>query len=212
MPDALRATQEIGHKGKAAEQPLRAPPLTLAASSSHGFTLIELVIVIGIMAVLFAITAPSFRGLTPFYRLRTSARNIGSQIELMRTAALSRGLWMGIRYVITPDTRDNDDRPYVQTIPAAPSDFPDQPIEERELGNKMYLERNVRILRVILASNQAIDRGAINILFSPTGTSGSHIVCLEGQDERILSVKMNAITGSLDFIEGAEVGFQRFED
>ena len=66
--------------------------------------------------------------------------------------------------------------------------------------------------RVLLAGNQVIDRGTINVLFSPMGTSGSHIVVFENDSGRALSMKLNSITGGIDFLEGPDVTFQHFEE
>ena len=57
-----------------------------------------------------------------------------------------------------------------------------------------------------------VDDGSIDILFSPMGNSGSHIVVLQGSDDRFLSLKMNCITGAIDFIEDGDVMFQHFEE
>ena len=177
-----------------------------------GFTFLELVVVVGILALLFSISVPSLRGLTPKYRLRTAARELGSTLEGTRLSAISRGLWMGVDYVINPTGADDTDQSYYQIIPPAPDDFPEQPIRDRERLSKQLLPQGVRILKVILSGNQTIDSGSISVLFSPMGNSGSHIVVLEGIEGRYLSVKMNCITGAIEFIDRADVAFQHFEE
>jgi len=177
-----------------------------------GFTFLELVVVVGILALLFSISVPSLKGLTPKYRLRTAARELGSTLEGARLSAISRGLWMGVDYVISPTAADDTDQSYYQIIPPAPEDFPDQPLRDRERLSKQLFPQGVRIIRVILSGNQTIEGGAISVLFSPMGNAGSHIVVLEGLEERYMSVKMNCITGAIDFIERADVAFQHFEE
>ena len=44
------------------------------------------------------------------------------------------------------------------------------------------------------------------------GNAGSHIVVLEGEDDRVMSIKMNCITGLIDFIETGNAEFRHFED
>lgn len=177
--------------------------------SRGGFTLIELILVVGVLGILYAVGTISFRGLMPRYALKTSARRLGSTIEEVRLSAVSRGVWMGIRYVLTTTTSE---APYYQVIPPAPADQPDQPIEQRLFLAKEHLPTGVRILRVVLASNQAVDGGAINVMFSPMGNAGSHIVVLEGAESRLVSVKLNSITGALEFLDGAEASFQTFQE
>jgi hypothetical protein len=143
----------------------------------------------------------------PKYKLRTAARYLGTTIEQVRLGAIQRGAWMGIHYALTPTEADT--KPYYQIIPAAPEDCPDQPIEQRRFLSKQYLD--VRIARVLVAGNRAVETGSINVLFSPMGNSGSHIVVLEGPDGRFISMKMSSITGTIEFSETAEASFQHFE-
>jgi len=181
-------------------------------SSTAGFTILELVLVVALLAVLFKIGIPSLSGLTPKYRLRTAARQLGSTLEGVRLSALSRGLWMGMRYVITPGPEDASDASYYQVIAPAPADFPEQPVEDRARLSENTFPTGVRIARVVLSSNQIVDQGSVSVLFSPMGNAGSHIVTLAGADNSYLSVKINCITGSIEFIDSGDVAFQHFEE
>jgi prepilin-type N-terminal cleavage/methylation domain-containing protein len=174
-----------------------------------GFTFIEIMLVIGILGVLFTVGAISFRGLMPKYYVKSSARRLGTWIEHVRLTAVSRNQWMGIRYVLTPQ---GDETPYYEIIPAAPPEFPDQPIEDRTFVQKEPLSPGVRFAKIILSDSRAVDSGAVNVLFSPMGNSGSHIVVLEGEAGRLMSVKVNGITGAIGFLENAEASFQNFQE
>ena len=55
---------------------------------NSGFTLYELLAVIGIMAVLAAITIPNFIGWLPKYRLGSAARNLLSAMQYARLVAV----------------------------------------------------------------------------------------------------------------------------
>jgi len=181
---------------------------------SSGFTLLELVLVVVVVAILFSISVISLRGMTPKYRLRTAARELGSTIEQVRLAAISRGKWLGIHYVLDPptDAEGSEPPPYYQIIAPPPDDFPDQPLDERELLDRHALPKAVHFREIVLAGNQTIDDGTIDVLFSPMGNAGSHIVVLEGEDDRVMSIKMNCITGLIDFIETGNAEFRHFED
>lgn len=180
------------------------------SAGREGFTFLELVIVLGIIGVLFAISVPSFHGFMPKYRLRSAGRQVGMALEQVRLSAMTRGLWMGVHYTFSPP--DHPDTSHYQVIPPPPEDFPDQPVADRQLMDPDRLPDGVRIARVILANNHIVDRGSLSVLFSPMGNAGSHIVVLEGPDERLFSLKLNCITGTVEFVEGGEPTFQHYQE
>lgn len=182
------------------------------APRAQAFTLIEFVLVIALLGVIVAAGSLSLHGVIPKYRVRSASRQVGTTIEQVRLTAISRGAWMGIRYTLTPGSREDPSKPYYQIIPPAPEDDPNRPVEEREGLSKEYFPDGVRITKVILSSNRVLDRGVVHVLFSPLGNSGSHVVVLEGDDGRKMSVKLNAITGVIDFIEDEETAFQNFTE
>ena len=129
-----------------------------------------------------------------------------------RLMAVSRGEWMGIHYVLdpVPTADDAEPPPFYQII--APAEYPHQPMDERPRMSKKELPANVRFRHLLLSSNQSIEGGSWDVLFSPSGNTGSHIVVLDGEEERVQSLKFNAITGLIDFFGTAEVTFRRLEE
>lgn len=200
--------QSIRNRSERARASLRVRRGRLEA----GFTFLELVLVIALIGILFSISFISLKGMTPKYRLRSAARGLGSTIERIRLMAVSRGEWMGIHYVFEPPPTadDAEPRPYYQVI--APGEYADQPLEERPLLSRKELPTGVRFRHVLLASNQAVDVGTWDILFSPSGNTGSHIVLLEGEDDRVQALKFNAVTGLIDFYETADITFRSIEE
>ena len=172
-------------------------------------TLIELIVVIGILSVIFTIALPQLSGIGPKYKLRAQARRLASQLESIRLAAITRQRWMGMRYVLEPTLRD---LPYYQVVPPAPDDNPHQAIEDRELRTPTEFEYGVRITRVLFSGNDAIDGGECIVLFSPNGNTGSHIVMLEDASGRKASLKFNCMTGIMEFAETDELRFAHFEE
>jgi type IV fimbrial biogenesis protein FimT len=69
-----------------------------------GFTLVELMAVVGISAILLAIAVPSFRELTEKLRITTSANDFLFAIKLVRSEAIKRGT----RVDLVPVQADGD--------------------------------------------------------------------------------------------------------
>ena len=57
----------------------------------HGFTAIELMVVVAIVAVLAALAAPSFTPLIERWRVRQAAENLTSSLYFARSEAIKRG-------------------------------------------------------------------------------------------------------------------------
>ena len=166
----------------------------------------EMVVVLVLLGVLFAFAAPRIDLLPSKYRLRTAARRLGSQVENLRLVAISRGAWVGIHYYL------DGDYAYYQEIPPPPYDYPDQPVEDRERLARNEFPTGVRLVRVRLrGSNQEIENGGVNVLFSPTGVTGSHSITLATTDGREITVQFNAITGNVDFYESDPGAFADYE-
>lgn len=63
----------------------------LSKQNNRGFTLIELMVTVAIMALIMALAAPSFRDILVALRVRTTAFNIISDLVLARSEAIKRG-------------------------------------------------------------------------------------------------------------------------
>jgi len=178
------------------------------AGGVAGLTLIEMIMVILVLGILFSLTTITVTGLTPVYRVRSASRTLGARIEELRAIAISTGRPLGIRYTLL------DDQNYYQMIPPASEEYPDQPIEDRKLGLKTDLPAGVRFRRITFPGGRSLERGAVNVVFSPMGNTGSHVATIEGKAKEsssiLLSVKFNAITATIDFAEG-EAGFETHE-
>ena len=64
----------------------------MTTCSERGFTLIELMIVIGIMGILMAFSVPAFSSLSGTLQLRGAAENIAAQLRLAREKAIATGV------------------------------------------------------------------------------------------------------------------------
>ena len=60
-------------------------------SSASGFTLVELLVAMSILAILVAIALPSFRQITAAQRMRSASSDIVSDLVIARNEAVKRG-------------------------------------------------------------------------------------------------------------------------
>lgn len=64
---------------------------TPARQNIHGFTLIELMVAVAVLAVIVMLAAPSFQGLLQSQRMRSAAYDLVADLTLARSEALKRG-------------------------------------------------------------------------------------------------------------------------
>lgn len=172
-----------------------------------GFTFIELVVVIVILGILFAFAAPNLDGITPKYRLRTAARRLATQLEGHRVRAISRGVWLGVRYVL------DGENSYWELLRPPPPEYPQQPVEDRPSYGRELLPEGVSIESVEIRGSQDVySAGTVLVLFSPTGTHGSHSITFRNARDAVWRVKLNAITGIVDFDNGEGASFDDYSD
>ena len=85
--------------------------------NNSGFTLYELMTVIGIIAVLSALTIPNIIGWYPRYRLGSAARNLLSVMQYARLAAVKENVDILVNfdldkdnYIVFPDYNSSDNK------------------------------------------------------------------------------------------------------
>ncbi|HJV27137.1 MAG TPA: GspH/FimT family pseudopilin [Aromatoleum sp.] len=78
--------------------------LRWSRTRAAGFTLIEALVTISILAIITAIAAPSFEGAFANFRIRTSAEAIMSGLQLARIEALRRN--QPVSFTLTTGTAD----------------------------------------------------------------------------------------------------------
>lgn len=73
---------------------------------SSGFTITELIVVIGIMLIIFSIGIPIFSGLQRKEKLSGGVRNLVTDIRYAQQLAITEQLYNGIKFIPVSDGQD----------------------------------------------------------------------------------------------------------
>ena len=82
--------------------------------SKNGFTVIELMVVIGVIAIISAVAVPNVMTWLPGHRLRSAATELHDNMQLVRLAAVRNNTSLSINFASGPDR-------YWFTIPNKPT-------------------------------------------------------------------------------------------
>ncbi|MBI4576985.1 MAG: prepilin-type N-terminal cleavage/methylation domain-containing protein [Planctomycetes bacterium] len=154
---------------------------------SRGFSLIELVLVVSVIALALTFALPNLVGRTPRYALRAAGREVGATIQLARSQAVLDGESYGVRYDVSEGT-------FRVLLPEGLS----QKGSDAGLSLRR-LDPEVRLESIVTPDGKGHDGGEVDIELTPTGTAGSHIVILSNTNDERLYVKFHALVGTLTF-------------
>lgn len=168
----------------------------------RGFTLIEIMVTMTVIATILVIVTVRAEHLSPKYALRAAAREVGGAIDLARGTAAGRGVRTAIeydvdagRYQLWGEGRDDSGNKVRG----------DGPWGLTKIGACRTLPRGVRFRGVYAhAKGQSPQsKGVMRVRFDPLSIEGSHIVYLESEHtQKQISVKFNALLGSSDYVDG----------
>lgn len=88
-------------------------------SSQKGFSLLELLVVVGIILIVSAVASPQIYGYVRLYRLRTATQQVTSQMQAARAKAIMKNVNLGVLWVAqgTRSTWMYEDDMLPQTTP-----------------------------------------------------------------------------------------------
>lgn len=133
-------------------------------SKQEGFTLLEMLIAMGIMGLLAAIAMPTYAAWRESARYRDAARSIASALREARTAAISRNCECRVEF-------DIDGGRYRVThgdLAYGSSDFSAVLRDWRGVGGSVLLRGNK-------TCGSDVD---LNVQFNPNGTGNSRYICI----------------------------------
>lgn len=144
----------------------------------------ELIVVIGIIAVLVGIAIPSFFTMTSRTAVRRAARDVTVELKAARQLAISRN--MQFRIVFTLDTTDTVARQYrVNTLSAWQDDI---------TKAKLTMDSRVNI------ENTDSPGTSFNVTFNPNGSAVNQAICIENVSGTSsgMNIDVYSITGRVE--------------
>jgi prepilin-type N-terminal cleavage/methylation domain-containing protein len=182
----------------------------IASRNAEGFSLMEIMLVLAIIAVLSSISMPAMRGFTASRRLTTSAQAIVDTLTFARDMAITERTTHLVvfdidsnRYWLASSETFDIQNPIASAGRATSTTVTagGQPTVSRTsgiMGIPKPLSQGVTIAAIVTTHNgvtQQITSGANYIYFSPTSTSVDTIVYLQNVRKRTIAITVEASTG-----------------
>lgn len=186
-------------------------------SEPRGFTMVETAIVLLIISIVIAMTAPRLIKSSRSLPLKTAAKNLGSALRYSRSQAVNTGS----TYNTIFNTEEN--KVIVLKVPAPLVPYPAETIDEMEefqestdisspqsqkIEIKEYsLPDGIIFEQIIISdidSHEEEEGGIYQISFSPNGGSRGGEIILADKKERMYRITVNRITGVVTIAEAEE--------
>ena len=164
-----------------------------------GFSMIELMLVVAILAVASMIIVPNLANLSPKYRLRAGARELAATVAQVRTDAILAGQAQAMVYDL--------DR---QLYGARGLNEQGQPVAEGQ-EELLELPSEIRIAKIILPDEKTFSSGRKALDIDPALAQGSHIIVLESETQETHYIKFNVLAGTLTHSRLGELKFHKME-
>ena len=164
----------------------------------RGFTLIELIVVVGMIGLMFGVVFLKLDVLLPGERLKASARQLASHLDRAFHHAVVSGFPVRFEY-------DIDHRAYRFLVPFELEED-GRTIRgegETEILDWTQLPDGVRIADVVIGDGETLNGGVVFVTFEPRGVATPHVVHLaSGDPEKFYSVTVAPLFGAVSVASG----------
>ncbi len=176
---------------------------SIARLGVRGFSLIELMGVVALLAVLATITTVSWRALVPRTKLNAAVRELAAALHEARSDAISRNAEFEIEY-------------YFEATADHPKGYRVVTPFRREGGSGLAAHPDERFARAFVAlpidvffkriTVQGVDylRDSVSVRFDPLGAASDHQIVLAQTpyENNVYTLEVHALTGTIQFHEG----------
>lgn len=180
------------------------PPPT-AGSSERGFTFLELMAVIGILAVLSTLVVANMDGLMVSTQVSYASRAFGTELQTLHDLAAIQGREMILEVDIDHSTWRVVDIPSPNVVPD-PKDRED----ETWYGDWFVPDAGVHLEEIAFGRSDSVSSGTLRISFDANGevSPGGFVAYFSHEDlseDEVISVELTGLTGLVSYHGGRVV-------
>jgi len=169
---------------------------------TDGFTFLELAVVVTIIGIMMAITAPRFSASLSKATLGGTARGLAGTIAYIRNAAAKEGRSYFLNIDLDKEehwaTVINDEAD-LSLVQYQGIDLPDEELYFKEVSDgfisKKKLEKKIAFERILLPDGTDVSEGRVRIEFHPDGTTDEVVIYLTDSRERVYTVHLEHYNG-----------------
>ncbi len=178
-------------------------------SRRGGYTLMELLAVIGILSLMMLVAISRIDFLIPKYRVRAAGRELGAYLKHIKTRAVAEGKPLIVCYdcpgrkywVLAPLPIPPEELEMMGLLPTEEGLPPGPPPIRYSEALVTELPDDVYIHDVAIGSQ--VGGGLVTVEITPFGSTRTHYIHLANEDRsRQTTVKFNGLTGNVTFYDG----------
>ncbi len=175
---------------------LRTRPFTSGTKKANGFTLIELIVAVVILAIGTTLVVVTLDEMLPQSRIQAAARNLGAQIADARSNAITQGYSYEMEYDL------NEERYRLITPFKAGGGLALHP-EDRLQFDWVELPTAIELKSLTIGGGEPIERGSVFVEFDALGSSIEHDIHLHRETPAMdFTLHVDSLTGLVRFFEG----------
>lgn len=186
-------------------RPPRCPPRPAprgVRGRSHGFSLVELMVAVGILAILASLTFVSLESMLPRAELNSAVRELASTLHQTRSDALTRNAEFSVEYYF--EAGDGHPRGYRVVTPFRAGGMGGLASgDEERLAQAWHaLPDSVRFTKIAVADEEYTD-GQVVVRFDAFGSASDHrIYFYQEPYGNEYTIEVLALTGMVRFHDG----------
>ena len=160
------------------------------AGKASGFTLLELLVVLGIIAIVSAMVVPRFGGALHGTAHKTAAKRVAATLRYARSCAVAQG----VVYVVIVDLDKNTVSVGEENARQGDDDARDGDVKTSS-AQTYAIPAGVSFSKISQSDAYDVDEGMVRIEFYPSGASSGAEIWIQGGEERYYILTVDFITG-----------------